>query len=129
MAVQDIVGRRSSVDTGAMSAVIRCVEECYACAQLCDRFADACLATRPVPTQSIRLSLDCAEMCAAAGAIANRRIGKNTAIIKAALEVCAAACRACAAVGERQGAHELGRECARACRSCEQACVEAVAEL
>jgi hypothetical protein len=129
MAVQEILESPRSVDVDALDAVIRCVQECYSCAQICDRFADACLAARPLPVQAIRMSLDCAEMCAAAGAIGNRRIGANPLIVKAALQTCAAACGACADECERHAGHDMARACARACRECELACIEAIAEL
>lgn len=129
MPVQEAIAPPCFNNSDAVNVIILSVQECCTCAQLCERVADTYLVSRPVVTQLIRSSLDCAEMCAAAGSIASRRIGRNPAIVKAVLEACAAACRACAAECERHNISDVCRACAAACRRCERACVAAAAEV
>ena len=109
-------------------SLIRCIEECYDCAQTCTVCADACLGEEMVQhlKQCIRLNLDCADVCAATGSIASRRTGSNEELIRRMLEACGQACAACAVECERHAEmHEHCRICAEACRRCEQACREA----
>ena len=81
-------------------------------------------------TQCIRLNLDCADICAATGAMASRRTGSNIAVLKAVITACAEACRACAEECSRHAEmHEHCRICAEACRSCEQACRDALLQM
>ena len=46
--------------------------------------------------QCIRLNLDCADICLAAGSMGSRRTGSNETGLVAALVACAAACGLCA---------------------------------
>ena len=108
--------------------LIRCIEECYDCAQICTSCADACLAEDMVAQlrQCIRLDLDCADVCAATGRLASRRTGSNEALLKMMLETCAEACRTCGIECDRHAdQHQHCRICAEACRRCEQACIDA----
>lgn len=109
-------------------ALIRCIEECYDCAQACTACADACLGEKDVAklAQCIRLDLDCADICAAAGAVASRRSGVQQDAMAELLAACETACRLCAEECERHaGMHAHCRICAEACRRCERACAEA----
>lgn len=109
-------------------ALVRCIEECFACAQACTACADACLSEPSVDElrQCIRLNLDCADLCQAAGHVASRLSGSNQSVLRQALEACAAACKSCGEECERHAErHEHCRICADACRSCEQACRQA----
>lgn len=128
MQVQEMIRAHPHVQGSTNDALIRCIEECYACAQACAACADACLGEQKVEqlAQCIRLNLDCADLCAAAGAVATRRTGSNEEIIRLTLQVCEAACRVCGEECERHaGEHEHCRVCAESCRRCEQACQEA----
>ena len=110
-------------------SLIRCIEECFDCAQSCTSCADACLGEEMVAqlTQCIRLNLDCADICSAAGHIASRRTGSNEPIIQRVLAACEEACRLCAEECERHAdMHEHCRICAESCRRCEQACQAAL---
>ncbi|HEX8989053.1 MAG TPA: four-helix bundle copper-binding protein [Rhodocyclaceae bacterium] len=77
-------------------------------------------------TQCIRLNLDCADACRAAGSMGSRRTGSNQAALRSMLEACGLACRAC---GEECGRHAHQHQhcaiCAEACRDCERLCEEA----
>lgn len=128
MHVQEMIRTHPHVQGNANEALIRCVEECYDCAQSCTACADACLGEQSVQqlTQCIRLNLDCADVCAATGALATRRTGSDEEIIRLMLQACEAACRVCGEECERHaGDHEHCRTCAESCRRCQQACQEA----
>jgi hypothetical protein len=123
--IREMISRHPDVKGNTNDALIRCIEECHACAQICLACADACIAEDNVKelTQCIRLDLDCADVCSATGVIASRRSGSNEPLIRQMLEVCADACRSCAAECSRHARmHEHCRLCADACQSCEEAC-------
>ncbi len=84
MHVQQIISTHPHVRGKTNDALIRCIEECYDCAQSCTACADACLGEQQVHqlTQCIRLDLDCADVCAATGAVASRRAGSNEEVIR-----------------------------------------------
>ena len=127
--MREMIGSHPSVQGSTNDALIECLETCYSCAQSCTSCADACLAEEMVADlrQCIRLDLDCADLCVAAGTIAIRRTGTNEQTIVAMLEACALACRLCAEECEKHaGSHDHCRLCAEQCRRCEQACNEAI---
>jgi hypothetical protein len=129
MHAQQMISTHRDVKGKVNTALIRCIEECYDCAQICTSCADACLAEKNVEElrRCIRLDLDCADLCTVTGAVATRRTGSNEEVIRRTLEACLTACRLCAAECERHaGMHEHCRVCAEACRRCEQACQEAL---
>jgi hypothetical protein len=132
MHAREMISTHPDVKGNMSEALVRCIEECYACAQTCTSCADACLAEEMVKDirQCIRLNLDCADICAATGALASRRTGSNQDVLRRMLEVCAAACRVCGEECERHaGKHEHCRVCAQSCRRCEQACQEAMRDV
>jgi hypothetical protein len=106
-------------------ALIHCIEECYDCAQACISCADASLGEKDLADliQSIRLNMDCADVCTATGAVTTRRTGSNETVMRAMIDACVMACGLCAEECERHAKmHEHCRICAEACRSCEEAC-------
>ena len=128
MHAQQMISTHPHVRGNANDALIRCIEECYDCAQTCTSCADACLGEQTVQklTQCIRLNLDCADVCAAAGAVASRRTGSNEEVIRQMLTACETACRLCGEECARHASmHEHCKVCADACRRCQQACAEA----
>jgi hypothetical protein len=128
MHVHSMISTHPHVQGNTNEALIRAIEECYDCAQVCTSCADACLGEDMVAqlTQCIRTDLDCADVCAATGAVASRRTGSNETVIKMMLEACAEACRICGEECDRHSdMHEHCRICAEACRRCEDACREA----
>jgi hypothetical protein len=128
MHVQEMISAHPHVRGNVNDALIRCIEACYDCAQACTVCADACLGEKMVArlTQCIRLNLDCADLCAAAGSMASRRTGTNELVIKRVIEACADACRLCGdECSKHADAHEHCRICAEACRRCQNACLEA----
>ena len=129
MHAQQMISTHPQVRGNTNDGLIRCIEECFDCAQSCTSCADACLGEEMVAqlTQCIRLNLDCADICSAAGHIASRRTGSNEPIIQRVLAACEEACRLCAEECERHAdMHEHCRICAESCRRCEQACQAAL---
>ena len=132
MHARDMISTHPDVKGSISEALVRCIDECYACAQACTACADACLAEESVQQlkQCIRLNLDCADVCAATGALGSRRTGSNREVLRQMLEVCALACRVCGEECERHaGHHEHCRICAESCRRCQQACEEAMRDV
>lgn len=108
--------------------LIRCIEACLDCEQVCRSCADACLAEDTVTMlrQCIRLDLDCADLCSAVAAIMSRRTGSNDEVLKHLVDTCAEACRICADECKKHGdRHEHCKVCAETCRNCERACRDA----
>ena len=132
MHARQMISTHPDVQGNMSEPLVRCIEECYACAQACTACADACLAEDMVQQlrQCIRLNLDCADVCAATGALASRRTGSNEPILRQMLQFCAAACKVCGEECQRHaGQHEHCRICAEACRRCDQACQEAMRDV
>jgi citrate lyase beta subunit len=129
MQAREMIATHPDVRGNISEALVRCVEECFACAQTCTSCADACLAEEMVQNlrQCIRLDLDCADICAATGAMASRRTGSNEQVLRAAIQSCALACRACGQECQQHaGKHEHCRICAEACLRCADACERAL---
>jgi hypothetical protein len=87
--------------------------------------ADACRGEKDAQelVRCVRLNLDCADVCDAAGRILTRQTAPDLELLRATIETCAAACRVCGQECERHAAHhDHCRICADACRRCEQAC-------
>jgi hypothetical protein len=119
----------TSVD---QDALVRCIEECLDCAASCTSCADACLGEQEVQefVRCIRLNLDCADACEATGRIVTRETATDADVLRAAIEACAVACRACGEECKRHaGHHEHCRVCSQSCASCEQACNDLLAAI
>lgn len=132
MHVREMISTHPHVQGNTADNLLKCIEECYACAQACTSCADACLGEDMVKelTHCIRLNLDCADICTAAGAMASRRTGSNIEVLRAAIQACAKACRACGdECAKHAEMHEHCRVCTEACRSCELACTEALSDV
>ena len=121
-AMLDTYPRDFNVDADVLS---QCIDECYACAATCTLCADDCLSEDDVDSlrKCIRLNLDCADVCTAAGRVAARQTEYDANVTRAILEACAQACRSCGDECERHADHhEHCRICADECRRCEEAC-------
>jgi hypothetical protein len=125
----DTYPRDFNVDAGALAATIDALSDC---AQACTACADDCLSEPNVAelVKSIRLCLDCADICAATVRVASRRTEYDANVTKPLLEACAATCKSCGDECERHAQmHAHCRVCAEACRRCEQACRELLAAM
>ena len=114
----------AGVDTDAL---VRCITACFECEQSCTSCADACLAEDMVKDlrHCIRLNLDCADICEVTGRMMLRQTEPDWEVLRAQLESCMRACRACGEECSRHGSeHEHCRVCAESCRRCEEACQE-----
>jgi len=132
MHAQQMIVTHPQVRGQTSDSLIRCIEDCYDCAQTCTACADACLGEPMLQqmTQCIRTCLDCADVCAAMGALATRRTGSNASLVAHMLQACEDACRICARECERHAeAMPHCRICGETCRRCEAACREAAASL
>jgi hypothetical protein len=127
MRAQEMIATHPDMRGNISAPLVRCIEECYDCAQVCIGCADACLAEEMVQElrQCIRLDLDCSDVCLATGALASRRTGSNPDILLQMLQVCTSACSRCAEECERHE-HEHCRICAESCRRCQRACHDAI---
>lgn len=104
-----------------------CAEACFSCASACAGCADACLAEDRVAElrQCIRLNLDCADICAAAGGLVSRRgaAPHRSSLVRQMIELCAEACHHGGKECERHApSHTHCRDCAEICQTCEASC-------
>ena len=108
-------------------ALVQCIQACFDCAQTCTSCADACLAESMVKelVHCIRLNLDCADICNATGRVLARQTTPDAQVLRAQLQACRDACRACGAECQQHATmHQHCAVCADACRRCEQACTQ-----
>ena len=112
--------------------LLRCIDECADCASACTSCADADLGEPDVRemVRCARLCLDCADTCDATRRIVIRQTEPDLGVVRAVIEACAVACRACGDECEKHAAHhEHCRLCAEVCRRCEQACRDLAATI
>ena len=103
-------------------ALVRSAAECT---YVCTTCADACMEEDEPKSlrQCIRLNLDCAEICSVTAKLIARPGAQDPKLLRAQLDACASACRACAdECAEHAEMHEHCRICAEACRACADAC-------
>ena len=113
-------------------SLVRCIEACFDCAQSCSACADACLGEQQIDMlrRCIRLNMDCADVCIATGRVLSRQQHPDVGLVRAQLESCMLACRACGdECAKHASQHEHCRVCADACRACAKACEDAIAAL
>jgi uncharacterized protein DUF326 len=118
--------------TVGRNLLLRCIDECVDCAASCTSCADADLGEPDVQelVRCVRLCLDCADACDATGRILIRQTEPDLGVLRATIEACAVACRACADECEKHAAHhEHCRLCAEVCRRCDQACSDLAATI
>jgi hypothetical protein len=132
MTVREMIEHHPQPPSLDLDVLLRCIEECLDCAATCTSCADACLGEEDVQEliRCIRLSLDCADSCDAASRILIRQTEPDLGVVRAAIQACAVACRACGDECDRHARHhEHCRICAEACRRCEQACDDLIAAI
>lgn len=132
MHTQQMISAHPDVQGSTSNALIKCIDECHACAQACLSCADACVGEEMVARlrQCIRLNLDCADVCDATAKLASRRTGSDELLLRSMLDVCASACAMCAEeCGKHATHHEHCKICAEACRACQQACEAAMQDV
>jgi hypothetical protein len=109
-----------------------CVASCSICAQTCMTFAE----TTQVPDEeaemarSIRLAEDCADVCSTTWRLLVRGTDQEIDVVRALVEACAAAARACRTECERHATKSRpSASCAAACWVCEEACEDLASKL
>ncbi|THF68356.1 four-helix bundle copper-binding protein [Deinococcus sp. Arct2-2] len=111
-----------------LDRLMECIQACFECVQVCTSCADACLGETEHAghlTHCIRLNADCADICDTTGRVLMRQTQPDMAVIRAQLQSCLVACKAC---GDecQQHAENMGMKhcevCMESCRRCEQAC-------
>jgi len=125
MTIRDMLAAHPRPTALDRDLLVRCVEECIDCAATCTSCADADLAEPDVleMVRCIRLCLDCADACDATRNIVIRQTEPDLGVLRAEIDACAVACRACAEECDKHAAHhEHCRICAEVCRRCERAC-------
>ena len=132
MTVQELIATHPHPTRVDREALLRCIDDCFDCAATCISCADACLGEDDVRdlVRCIRLCLDCADLCDAAGRIVTRQTEPDLDVMRATIEACVSACRACGDECEGHADHhEHCRICAAACRRCEQSCNDLLATI
>jgi len=117
-----------TVETDGQLAA-RCVRACSECVDVCTACADACISEKKTDlAKCIRLNLDCADICAVTGRLIARPSQSDAPMLRALLEACVLACRACSDECQRHGKHmEHCRICSEACDRCAVACLDMLA--
>lgn len=94
------------------------------CTYTCTTCADACLEEEDPKAmrKCIRLCLDCAEICAVTARLIARPGPQDRNLLRAQLDACATACRACAHECAAHPGETHCQVCAEACRACAEAC-------
>jgi Domain of Unknown Function (DUF326) len=132
MSIREMLETHPAPSIGDLDALVRCIESCGDCAAVCTGCADADLGEGDVQdlVRCIRLCLDCADVCDATGRIVARQTAPDVGVVRAALESCLVACRACRSECQRHAEHhEHCRVCAQVCSRCEQACQDLLASI
>ncbi|MFA7536429.1 MAG: four-helix bundle copper-binding protein [Desulfuromonadales bacterium] len=114
--------RKPPVEISAISDAVRRIYECADANIAC---ADACLGEDMVQNlvRCIRLNQDCADICEVTGKLLSRQTEGDSSSIRAQLQACIAANRACAAECDKHAPmHEHCRICGEACRDSEEVC-------
>ncbi|MRR10895.1 four-helix bundle copper-binding protein [bacterium] len=104
------------------------IDTLSACDITCTVCADACLSEPHVQmlARCIELNLDCADLCSTTARLLGRIGFAESEMLRAQLDACGEACRACAEECDRHQDIEHCSICADMCRSCERACAEMV---
>jgi len=125
----DTCPRSFNVGTDLLATVVDALTDC---AQACIADTGCDLGEQDVTDMvaCIRLCLDCADICAAAGGVIGRQAEYDADVIRPLLQACAAICKTCGDECQRHaGMHAHCRVCAEACRRCERACRELLTAL
>jgi Domain of Unknown Function (DUF326) len=130
--VREIIERHPRPISLDRELMLRCIDECFDCSATCTACADACLGEPDVVEliRSVRLNLDCADVCDSVGRVVTRQTEVDLGVVRAAVDACVVVCGACAAECERHAAHhDHCRVCAEVCRRCEQVCSDLLASM
>jgi hypothetical protein len=115
------VPSRSQLEAAALA---RCGEACLRCAAACAACAAACLAEKDLEhrRRCIRLAEDCSDLCLSTGRAILRTFEPDMSLFRAMLALCAWASELCAAECRAHAALPHCRACADACTVCQREC-------
>jgi len=104
----------------------KCAKACAGCSLACESCFSHCAklvgAGKKEHIPTMRLCLDCGELCATGARLSAR----HGALAATACEACAKGCDACAAECEKAPADDHMTACAKTCRACAVACREMI---
>jgi hypothetical protein len=104
----------------------KCAKACDDCKRECDSCFHHCAHLvadgKKDHARSMKLCVDCAEVCSTAGRLSAR----HSALSVIACEACAKACDVCAEECEKHKGDKHMAACAKACRDCANECREMV---
>jgi hypothetical protein len=97
-----------------------CIDACMECSKVCDMCSAACLAEKDLGElrRCLKMTLDCAEICAAAARVMARDSDNQADILRA----CGDICERCAHECRKYPEHDHCRICADVCAHCVDLC-------
>lgn len=130
MSIKEMIAEHPDVRGDANEALGQAVRHAMYCAAITNACADACAAEPDAKDRGpcIRLCADASDICTATYRAGSRRTGKNEAILRSLLELCAQACERCAEMCEHHDDAHC-RRCAKMCRECAEDCRKATSTI
>jgi hypothetical protein len=128
MSIEKMISEHPSVGSDYNEVLGLAVKHAMYCAAICNSCADACSAEEMDMRRSIRLCMDCSDVCEATYRVASRRTDENRQLIRTMLATCINACEICE---EECAKHDNAhcRRCATMCRECADDCRTALETL
>ena len=125
MSIAKMIASHPDVVGSLNEPLATAVRHAMFCSVICTSCADACVAEEEVAEmrQCIRLTSDCADVCAMLARLGTRRTGTNEILLQEALQLCVTACDLCAEECERHDndhcrrSAEMCRETSRDCKA------------
>jgi hypothetical protein len=101
--LEAVIAGSSTLENVHAKSLAHFIEVCLRCAVSCTACADECLDEPDITRlrRSIRLDLDCADVCGTVARLLARRGEPDLATLRAALETCIDICTACAAENQK----------------------------
>ncbi len=121
MSIKEMIREHPQVGADYNDELGEAVKHAMYCAAICNSCADACSAEAMAMKKCIRLCSDCSDICTATYRVASRRTTGNVAVLKALLETCIEACKACEVECSKHDTPHCKR-CAQMCRECADDC-------
>ena len=128
MSIEKMISEHPEVRGDFNASLALAVKHAMDCAAICNSCADACSGEEMEMRRSIRLTMDCADVCTATYRIATRRTDHNRQLIRTMRAACIEACETCAEECEKHD-HQHCRRCAAMCRECARDCRIALTQL
>lgn len=130
MHVQEMLRAHSHPPATDLDVLVRCISDCFDCAEACTACADACLAEPRLDglRRCIGMAHTCADICTSVGRILARQTETPFALRGRCIELAAEASGQCADECLRHAtSYAFCRVCEDVCRICERSCRELLA--